>query len=127
MAVIPVPKPPKTAYDPTRPMSSLLKSQVDHLQEAEMKLPLEYCSRLYTKAIRTEAEAANYIRDVTEAIQRAHEDAERARRTRKPAKRKGVIEIAAYADERAEREQARARKPRATRKKKRGRAKKRKN
>ncbi len=115
MAVVHVPKPPKSAYDPTRPMSSLLRSQVEHLQEAESKLPLKYCSALYAKAIRTEGEAAQYIRDVTEAIHSAHEDAHRARRV---SRRKGVIEIAAVADERAEREQKRASKRRKTKRKK---------
>ena len=100
MALIPVPKPPKSAYNPDRPMSSLLKSQIEHLREAEGKLPLKYRSEWYIKAIRTESEAAKYIRDVTEAIHEAHEDAERARRA---PKRKRVIEIAAVADERAER------------------------
>lgn len=106
MALIPVPKPPKSAYDPDRPMSSLLKSQIEHLREAEGKLPLRYRSEWYIKAIRTEGEAAKYIRDVTEAIHAAHEDAERARRA---PQRKRVIEIAAVADERAE--PARTRRP----------------
>src|SRR4051812_47063188 len=104
MALIRVPKPPKSAYDPDRPMSSLLKSQIEHLREAEGKLPLRYRSEWYIKAIRTEGEAATYIRDVTEAIHVAHADAERARRA---PKRKRVIEIAAVADESAERERTR--------------------
>jgi len=118
MVLIHVPKPPKSAYDPSRPMSSLLQSQVDHLQDAESKLPLEYCSRIYSKAIRTEGEAAQYIRDVTEAIHRAHRDAGKARTVRKPSKRKGVIEIAAYADERGGRKQKPARKRPATKSRK---------
>ena len=97
MILIRVPKPPKSAYDPGRPMSSLLKSQIEHLREAESKLPLHYRSDVYVKAIKTEGEAAKYIRDVTEAIHEAHEDAERARRA---PKRKRVIEIAAAANER---------------------------
>ncbi len=104
MALIHVPRPPKSAYDPDRPMSSLLKSQVDHLREAESKLPLRYRSEVYMRAVRTEGEAARYIRDVTEAIHAAHADAERARSA---PKRKRVVEIAAVADERAERERAR--------------------
>ena len=100
MALIHVPKPPQSSYDPDRPISSLLKTQIEHLREAESKLPLHYRSEIYMKAIRTEGEAAHYIRDVTEAIQQAHADAERRRR---PSKRKRVIEIAAAADERAER------------------------
>jgi hypothetical protein len=115
MALIHVPKPPKSAYDPDRPMSSLLKSQIEHLREAEGKLPLKYRSQWYIKAVRTEGEAAKYIRDVTEAIHEAHENAERERRA---PKRKRVIEIAAVADERAEREQERARKRRTTKPKK---------
>jgi|SRR5271166_5122700 len=120
MALIHVPKPPRSAYDPDRPMSSLLKSQIDHLREAESKLPLRYRSEVYIKAIKTEGEAARYIRDVTEAIHEAHADADRARRA---PKRKPVIEIAAAADERAERKQAQAHKDRATKRKNSGSAK----
>ena len=35
MALIHVPKPPKSAYDPNRPLGSLLRSQVEHLREAK--------------------------------------------------------------------------------------------
>jgi hypothetical protein len=122
MVLIHVPKPPKNAYDPHRPMGSLLKSQIDHLREAESKLPLRYRSELYVKAVRTEGEAAEYIREVTEAIHEAHGDAQRRRRA---PKRKRVIEIA-VADERAEREQDRARKRRAPKPKKSGSVKRRK-
>lgn len=115
MVLIHVPKPPKTAFDPDRPMGSLLKSQIDHLREAESKLPLRYRSEVYIKAVKTEGEAAQYIREVTEAIHEAHEEAQRKRRA---PKRKRVIEIAAVADERAEREQERARKRRPTMRKK---------
>ena len=56
MVLIHVPKPPKDAYDPDRPMGSLLKSQVDHMREAESKLPLRYRQQIetYVKAVRTE-------------------------------------------------------------------------
>jgi len=123
MVLIHVPKPPKNAYNPDRPMGSLLKSQIDHLREAESKLPLRYRSEVYVKAVRTEGEAAAYIREVTEAIHQAHEEAQRRRRA---PKRKRVIEIAAVADERAQREQERARKRRATKRKKSGSVKRRK-
>ena len=101
-AVVQVPKPSKTAYNPDRPMSLLLKAQVEHLREAESKLPLRYRHEIdtYIKAIKTEGEAAAYIRKVTEAIHDAHADAERARHA---PKRKRVMEIAAVADERAQR------------------------
>jgi len=111
MALISVPKPPKNAYDPDRPMGSLLKSQVDHMREAESKLPLRYRNEIetYVKAVRTEGEAARYIHAVTRAIRLAHEDAERDRQAPRPIA-KPVIEIAAVADESAERKQKRERK-----------------
>ena len=116
MVLIRVPR-PKDAYNPDRPMGSLLKAQVEHLREAESKLPLRYRHEIdtYIKAIQTEGEAATYIRKVTEAIHDAHADAERARRTgqrKRAPERKRVIEIAAVADERTHREQKNARKRR---------------
>jgi hypothetical protein len=115
MALIRVPR-PKDAYNPDRPMGSLLKAQVEHLREAESKLPLRYRQQIdtYIKAIKTEGEAAAYIRQVTQAIHDAHADAERARRA---PKRKTVIKIA-VSDQRARRRKS-ARKRRATKPKKR--------
>lgn len=85
MTLIHVPRPPKSARNPDRPVSSLLIAQISHLQHAERRLPLRYRTDRYVHAIRTEGEAATYIREVTEAIHRAHDDAaaERARRARK--------------------------------------------
>ena len=96
MALISVPKPPKSAYNPDRPATSLLRAHVEHMREAESKLPIKYRSDFYAKAVRTEGEAAEYIRDVTEAIHKAHADAEKKRRT---SKKKRSFEIAAAADE----------------------------
>ena len=79
MAIIAVPRPSKNAMNPNRPASSLLLAQIRHLQHAERRLPLRYRSEIYTHAIRTEGEAARYIREVTEAIHQAHADAEAAR------------------------------------------------
>lgn len=96
MAVIHVPR-PKDAYNPNRPAGSLLKAQLEHFREAESKLPLRYRRQIetYIKAVKTEGEAAAYIRAVTEAIHAAHADAERARIV---PKRKRVLEIAAFAE-----------------------------
>lgn len=95
MAVIKVPR-PKSVFDPDRPASSLLLAQVEHLQKAELNLPLKYCSKKYTKAITTEGEAAAYIQEVTQAIQQAHEEAA-AKRNRPPARKKKRLTIAASA------------------------------
>jgi hypothetical protein len=95
MAVIHVPRPsPKKAMNPNRPVSSLLLTQVSHLQHAERRLPLRYRTEIYTHAIRTEGEAAAYIREVTEAIHEAHADAA-ARRT---GRRRRGLKIAAAAE-----------------------------
>src|SRR5213082_2307413 len=88
MEVIHVPRPSKTAMNPDRPANALLLAQVSHLQHAESQLPLRYRSDIYIHAIRTEGEAANYIREVTEAIHQAHADA--AKRRAKPARKRGM-------------------------------------
>lgn len=84
MGIIHVPRPSKNAMNPDRPVNCLLLAQVKHLQHAERHLPLRYRSEIYAHAIRTEGEAARYIREVTEAIHKAHADAaaERAKRAR---------------------------------------------
>jgi hypothetical protein len=115
MTLIHVPRPPKSAFDPNRPVSALLKSQMEHLRHAASNLPLRYRSEIYVNAIKTEGEAARYIREVTEAIHSAHGDAAVARARVAP-KRKRVIEIAAVADERAERKRARRAKKRSGKK-----------
>ena len=51
MAIIHVPRPPKNAFNPSRPMSSLLKMQIEHLHEAEKRLPLRHHSGIYINAI----------------------------------------------------------------------------
>jgi hypothetical protein len=115
MTVIHVPRPPKNAFDPNRPVSALLKSQIEYLHDAERRLPLRYRSEIYINAIKTEGEAAKYIREVTEAIHDAHAEA-MAARVIVPVKRKRVIEIAAVADERAERKRASQAKKRSSKK-----------
>ena len=118
MVLIKVPRPPKSAFNPNRPVNTLLKTQIDFLHKAERRLPQRYHSEIYPNAIQTEGEASRYIRKVTEAIQHAHLDAAAARRARPARRRRGVIEIAAVADERAERKRARPVKKRADKKSK---------
>ena len=101
MTMIHVPR-PKNAFNPNRTVSALLKAQMEYLHEAEKRLPLRYHSEIYINAVKTEGEAAKYIRHVTEAIHEAHGDAAAARARVVP-KRKRVIEIAAVADDAGER------------------------
>jgi len=97
MNVIPVPKPRQSAMNPDRPVNALLQVQIQHLRNAERNLPLRYRTEIYANAIRTESEAARYIRAVTEAIHQAHADAA-AQRAIPSIRRKRGIEIAAAAD-----------------------------
>jgi hypothetical protein len=93
---------PKGVRDPNRVAGTLLLAQVKHLREAEKDLPARYQSGIFTHAIRSESEAAEYVRAVTEAIHAAHDDAAAAR-VKRVSKREDVISIAAQADEAAER------------------------
>jgi hypothetical protein len=102
MTLIHVPKPPRSALNQQRPVSSLLTTQIEHFYLAEKRLPLRYRTGIYTNAIRTEAEAAKYIREVTDAIHRAHDDAAKLR-ARKTPRRTRVMDIAAVADDRSAR------------------------
>lgn len=123
MAVIHVPRPnAKLAMDTSRPVNSLLKVQIQHLHDAELKLPIGLQTDIYINAIKTEGEAGEYIRKVTEAIHEAHEAAE-AKRARPAFKPKRVIQIVAVADERAERKKASASKKKKKSNGKRGRKK----
>lgn len=95
---IAVPRPPAGAMNQGRKVSHLLKAQLLHLHKAERRLPLRYHTDIYINAIKTEGEAAEYIRRVTEAIHAAHAAAE-AKRARPTVKWKSGIDIAAVADD----------------------------
>jgi len=97
MTLIHVPRPSKMARNPDRPVSSLLLAQIQHLQHAERRLPLRYRTEIYVHAVKTEGEAARYIREVTEAIHQAHADAA-AQRAKHAARRKPGLAIAAAAE-----------------------------
>lgn len=96
MTLIHVPRPPKSAMNPDRPVSALLKAQIQHLNDAHRNLPHRYRTHIYINAIKTEGEAAEYIRQVTEGIHKAHEAAA-TKRARRAVKRKRVIANAAAA------------------------------
>lgn len=102
MAKIALPKLPDSAWNKERPVSGLLRTQILHLHEAERRLPVRHHTDIYINAIKTEGEAAEYIRAVTEAIHDAHAAAaeKRARRAVKPKPTR--IDIAAVADDETE-------------------------
>ena len=94
MALIHVPRPPASAYDPNRKASSLLRTQVEHMHLAERRLPERYRTQIYVNAIQTEGEVAEYVGQVTRAIARAHQDAQK-KRARSGARPGTVLNIAA--------------------------------
>jgi hypothetical protein len=95
MAVVRVPKPPAGAFNLERPVSSLLKTQIVHLQEAEFRLPVKDQTNIYINRIKTEGEAADYIRKVTEQLH--PEAASKVVPLRKTGKRQTSFAIAASA------------------------------
>jgi hypothetical protein len=95
MAIIKIPAPPKSSMNQDRPVSGLLKAQIVHLQAAELRLPAKYQTDIYIHSIRTEGDAGEYIREVTQAIHAAHASRLRVAK-RKP---RPTFEIAAAATE----------------------------
>jgi hypothetical protein len=91
MAVIRLAKTPASAMDPSRRINGLLKNQIEHLQRAEFRLPANRQSDIYINDIKTEGEAAEYIKIVTAHLHPAGKTA-----TRK-SKSKVVHKIAAEA------------------------------
>jgi hypothetical protein len=61
MAVIKVPKTPRSAFQPDRPAGGLLLAQVEHLEHAA-GLPFKKRKKI------TEGEAAEYIRQLTARV-----------------------------------------------------------
>jgi hypothetical protein len=72
MAVIRVPKTPKSAFNKDRPVSELLRRQVEHLeylQSATAAAPrLEGVPRRRSKGTMTEGEAAAYVEAMTRRL-----------------------------------------------------------
>lgn len=85
---IKVPKTPKSAYDPDRPISELVKNQIRHMQAAEQSLPAERRSLMPVAAITTERDASAYLQHVTEQLHPAALRGQGARRGQTRAQRK---------------------------------------
>ena len=63
--VVYVPKPEKGAFNPDRPISSLIQHQIHHLREIEKSLPADQQTRTDVSKIETERQASEYIQKVT--------------------------------------------------------------
>jgi len=70
MAKIPVPRPAKGSFNKERPVSELLRWQLRHMHEVEKKLPHYDRSHTNVEKIKTEGEAAQYLKKVTAKLHR---------------------------------------------------------
>ena len=69
METIHVPGPPRQAFNKNRPISDLIRAQVNHLKHVEASLPAEQRSKIPQHAISTEDDAAQYIASMTSLFQ----------------------------------------------------------
>jgi hypothetical protein len=66
--VVDVARTPDGAYNPDRPISGLIESQIRRLHEPERRLPRRHHTGIDVGMIKTEGQAAAYIAQVTAAI-----------------------------------------------------------
>jgi hypothetical protein len=65
MEPILVPSPPREAFNKNRPISDLIRKQVEHFKHVEEKLPQDIRAMLPQLSIATESDAARYISAMT--------------------------------------------------------------
>jgi hypothetical protein len=88
--VIAVRKTDRSAYNPDRPISSLIEHQIQHLHRVEKALPPRRQTGIDVASIRTERQASNYIQKVTALLHpQGARKVKRVKPQRTPARRKG--------------------------------------
>ncbi len=65
MEPVVVPSPPRQAFNKDRPISDLVRKQVEHFKHVEEKFPADIRAKLPQHGIATEDEAARYIAAIT--------------------------------------------------------------
>jgi hypothetical protein len=68
MEPIHVPRPPAEAFNKNRPVSDLIRAQVNHFKHVERKLTAEQRQVIPQQGVTTENEAAQYIAAMTAAL-----------------------------------------------------------
>ena len=68
MEPIHVPRPPAEAFNKNRPVSDLIRAQVNHFKHVERKLSAEQRRAIPQQGVTTEAEAAQYIAAMTATL-----------------------------------------------------------
>ncbi|HZU32062.1 MAG TPA: hypothetical protein VFB79_13175 [Candidatus Angelobacter sp.] len=83
----------KAAYNPDRPISSLIRTQLLHLHYAEhLRIPEKERTNTNINTLHTERQASEYIQKVTALL---HKHGKKAAKGRKPAKKKSAMQKAA--------------------------------
>jgi hypothetical protein len=83
----------KEAYNPDRPISSLVRTQLLHLHYAEqLRVPPEEHTNININTLHTERQASKYIQKVTALL---HKHGKKAAKKSKPAKKKAFVKKAA--------------------------------
>jgi hypothetical protein len=78
----------KEAYNPDRPISSLIRTQLLHLHHAErLRVPPEEHTNININTLHTERQASKYIQKVTALLHKHGKAA--AKKSKKPAKKTG--------------------------------------
>lgn len=68
MEPIHVPRPPKEAFNKSRPVSDLIRKQIEHFKHLEHKLPDDVRKALPQHHVVTEDDAARYIAPMTRLL-----------------------------------------------------------
>lgn len=77
------------AYNPYRPISSLLMNQVRHLHTVEQHLPAKDRTGININTLHTELDASNYIKEVTKKLHPAKKQPRKTAKKRSTPK-KGI-------------------------------------
>lgn len=83
----------KAAYNPDRPISSLIRTQLLHLHHAEyLAIPEKERTNININTLHTERQASEYIQKVTALL---HKHGKKAAKKSKPVKKKSAVKRAA--------------------------------
>ena len=86
----------KEAYNPERPISSLIRTQLLHLHHAEhLSIPPAEQTNININTLHTERQASEYIQRVTALLHKHGKKAGKRSRTKKPSKKKAAVKKAA--------------------------------
>ena len=85
----------KKAYNPERPISSLIRTQLLHLHHAEhLVIPEKHRTNININTLHTERQASEYIQRVTALLHKYGKKAAKKSRTKKASRNKAAVKKA---------------------------------